>query len=345
MNDTNARITRDSHEAMIVIDGCGRILLLNPAAVKTLGLQQSADHYQNYSEILEETADGRNDPFHQMLINAVSQHDVVHNKVPFFTCEGKKRMFNVACSALYSADGTEVEGAIFNIQDCTLEEYQRLQIRNSLTIWLILLLGACLWDFHSASWAFFGYPFSKDTISWHLIILSMILATVAIYFTQTPLSQCGLGRYKLRRNLIEGIIVTLVGLVGMIGIKKIMIACGSDFFADKPFFDWTYFTMWGAWAYPISVFIQEFISRGVMHESLRRLIPKTWGEWPPIVISSIFFGALHIHLGLAFMVGAALLLSLLGVFYLHQRSIWGLCIPHLILGYALLVLGFAPSMQ
>ena len=49
----------------------------------------------------------------------------------------------------------------------------------------------------------------------------------------------------------------------------------------------------------------------------------------------MFFSALHIHLGLGFMAGSFLLLSVFGILYERQKTIWGLCIPHFLLGLSL----------
>ena len=57
-----------------------------------------------------------------------------------------------------------------------------------------------------------------------------------------------------------------------------------------------------------------------------------------IIISSLYFGALHLHKGLAFMIGATLLLSVFGFIYSRQGTIWGLCIPHYFLGLSLTVI-------
>ena len=51
-----------------------------------------------------------------------------------------------------------------------------------------------------------------------------------------------------------------------------------------------------------------------------------------IMVSSLVFGVLHIAYGLPYMVGASLLLGVLGVFYHRQGNIWGLCIIHYVLG-------------
>ena len=43
---------------------------------------------------------------------------------------------------------------------------------------------------------------------------------------------------------------------------------------------------------------------------------------------------------LILLIAAVALLSLFGLIYIKQRSIWGVCVPHYVLGLALLILGF-----
>ena len=57
-----------------------------------------------------------------------------------------------------------------------------------------------------------------------------------------------------------------------------------------------------------------------------------------VIIASLVFGAVHIHKGIVYMVGAALLLSFFGILYSKQKTIWGLCIPHLVLSWSLRIL-------
>ena len=49
-------------------------------------------------------------------------------------------------------------------------------------------------------------------------------------------------------------------------------------------------------------------------------------------MSALVFGVLHIAYGLPYMLGAALLLGVLGILYHKQGNIWGLCIIHYVLG-------------
>ena len=60
------------------------------------------------------------------------------------------------------------------------------------------------------------------------------------------------------------------------------------------------------------------------------------GAWAEHIAS--FFGAMHIHKGLFYMLGAVALLSVFGIIYRKQKTIWGLCVPHFVLGIAVGIL-------
>ena len=109
--------------------------------------------------------------------------------------------------------------------------------------------------------------------------------------------------------------------------------------AGAPFWDWSK-ANWSDYIYPLTTVLQEFLSRGVIHENLRRIFVGKHSEGAAIIVSSLIFGALHIHRGFMYMLAATALLSIFGVLYRRQNSIWGLCIPHFVLGEIVWYLGF-----
>lgn len=147
----------------------------------------------------------------------------------------------------------------------------------------------------------------------------------------------GIGRVLVIDTLIS---IAVLGL--MILLKWIMLRWGMDdfFIPARPFFAWGKYPLSDYLFYALSVVGQEFVSRGVVYECMRRILPGEHNEVFAIVVSSMIFGAVHVHVGFIYMVGAVLLLSVLGVLYTRQGTIWGLCIPHYILGIALGLLGY-----
>ena len=92
-------------------------------------------------------------------------------------------------------------------------------------------------------------------------------------------------------------------------------------------------------AYILTALVQEFLSRGIMQESLTHVIPGERGETVAIAISTLMFAAIHLHYSPWFMLGAAVLLGVFGVVYRKQRSIWGLVLIHFVFGISAAFLG------
>lgn len=134
----------------------------------------------------------------------------------------------------------------------------------------------------------------------------------------------------LLKNTAFSVVCVLILFVA----KAVLPYVSPGFFGpDKPFWDWSALT-WSQWIYPITAFAQEFISHGIVQESLDRIFTGRHSGWVSIAISSLFFGALHIHKGLAYMICATVLSVFLCIIYKKQRSVWGLTIPHFLLGSA-----------
>ena len=104
------------------------------------------------------------------------------------------------------------------------------------------------------------------------------------------------------------------------------------------------FTILDHLEYMFVVFIQEFVSRGLAYECVRSLFLTRFDENKAngiaVIISSWYFAALHVAYGPTYMIGAFVLLSLFGLLYNKQRTIFGLCIPHFVLGQMIAILGF-----
>lgn len=187
-----------------------------------------------------------------------------------------------------------------------------------------------LWVFVYAVWLSLGCPVPPIFLTNLLLLLSGVL----LFFIPIPKSK-GLSVKNLGKNLAEGIFLAFVCLAVMAGLKAVVMTVSPNMLRDRPFFDFSVLTAWDAF-YAVSVVWQEFIARCVLYEGLSRVTGKK--RLLPLAISSLFFGAVHVHLGLVYMSGAVLLLSFFGLIYIKQRSIWGVCVPHYILGLALIVL-------
>lgn len=208
--------------------------------------------------------------------------------------------------------------------------------RNACYLFISILAALSFFVFFSMAWMYLGKPFPSSLIT-VLVELVGFGIVLLLYrsFDLTPenmgLRIRGCGKYILMDGIVTAVILGVMVLV-KIYLRRAMILSPAE-----PFFHWEKWSLAKTF-YPVTVVLQEFLTRSVIHEAIRQVLPAKNAELAAVAVSSLYFGAMHLYLGLAFMVGAALLLGVFGIVYCKQRCIWGLCIPHYFLGMALFIL-------
>ena len=131
-------------------------------------------------------------------------------------------------------------------------------------------------------------------------------------YTSLTVHDLGLGKgTDLKKTIITDGFLTAVILLAMILVKLFIQRIRPDIIApDAPLFYWNNWEL-SSTLYPITVFAQELMTRGAAQGCLSMVLPEKTPNWVPIIISSLFFGAMHIHKDLIFMIGAMILLSFL----------------------------------
>ena len=332
-----SRILRDVNDGIIAVDHAGNILFTNPRFYKILGIEENVDGRKYASLMMDDSQN--NDDFHQMLLQAIEDKETTQEgKVSYTKKDGTVLKLRVNSSFIYDEETKNSEGVTIEFSDITAEELYAAKYHDSAVSFIVLLAGVCAWVFLYGLWIYLGQPLHVNTMTNILLGISGIMFLVHHHFSSLTLKDVGLSTDRLGHNLLVGTLVTAAGIGLLVIVKMILLRVNPSYFpADRPFFDFERLTIW-EFTYVISVVWQEFVARGVVHESLRRVIPGKYSEAMALVMSSLFFGAIHIHVGLHYMIGAAALLGVLGLLYIRQNSIWGTCIPHYILGVALVVL-------
>ncbi|MBQ6560593.1 MAG: PAS domain S-box protein [Erysipelotrichaceae bacterium] len=332
-----SRILRDVNDGIVAIDHSGTILFTNPRFYEILNIEGNVDGNKYASLMMNDSKN--NDDFHQMLLQAIEEKETTQEgKVSYVRKDGTVIKLRVNSSFIYDEETKNSEGVTIEFSDITAEELYAAKYHDSAVSFIVLLAGVCVWVFLYGLWIYLGQPLHVNTMTNILLGISGIMFLVHHHFSSLTLKDVGLSTENLGRNLLVGVLVTIAGIGLLVIAKLILLKVNPSYFpADKPFFDFKRLTIW-EFTYVISVVWQEFVARGVVHESLRRVIPGKYSEVMALVMSSLFFGAIHIHVGLHYMIGAAALLGVLGLLYIRQNSIWGTCIPHYILGVALVVL-------
>ena len=331
-------ILENAGDGVLVLNDKGTIVYMNPVASRVLCLENK--HVgKSYIVAMADTIENpANDDFTQYLLTAVAEKDVSHKGDVNFVNRSGIRIQMHLTSSYYNADDSR--GVIIQFTDITeLMENRKLRM-DSTVVFFTATVVASLWNFIYAIWEFANRPIPKLYMPPMLYMLGLISFFIIWRKTGFSIADMGLSTVNLKKNLCSGGVVTAIGLAVLFGLKLALMKLKPDFFAGKPFINFAAQPAWIYFYYIFSVFMQEFISQGVMHENLRRLLTGPHKDLLALIFASMLFGSMHVHYGIVYMVGGTMLLLVIGTLYAKQRSIWGILLPHFVLGNALVVLGY-----
>lgn len=339
------RLIHDIEEGIIVIDKDGTVSSVNPKAKKILEVSDSIID-EKYARLIK---DNSNDEFHEMIIDAIADNKTVHKKRIHYRTNSELKTLYIASSVLKDENENKI-GVILSFDDVTLEEKLKNKSRDSAVIFTILVVLLSLWMFACAIFINDEDPISSTLFGRIIMYLPLVFTPVAIYVCGFTIDELGLRTTGIKKHIITDTILTVVSVAIMCIIKLLLIKLVPSFsFYNPPgvFFDFSKYTILERIEYGICVISQEYLSRGLVYECVKRMVSteKTakYADEIAIVVSSLYFAALHIYLGVTYMIGAFILLSIFGIIYKKQKSIWGLCIPHFVLGMMIEILGFTAS--
>lgn len=332
------RITRDLADGVMAIASDGEIVLMNPAAQELLGIDKGLTG-RKYAEIFAH--DPLNDEFHQMLIDALMDAESIKKRqIRFHKEEGTDIYLEVTSSVMWDDSHEKKEGVVLSFSDQTYEIELKKKIKDSCAIYLMLIMCIACWVYDVMIWYHFGKPISASTLSKVLMLMLLPLYPFVKNHTGMSLRDMGFRIKGKGKYIIQDLVIAAILALAMIGMKIFIMRRNPSFFGDKPFFDLERHGIFANLAYAFSVVLQEFITRGVVYETLSYVVDSKHHDGVAVIVSSMIFGSMHLHLSIVYMFGAAALLGVLGLLYNRQKSIWGLCIPHYVLGLLLDMLGF-----
>ena len=327
------RILRDMSDGVLVLDRQGRILFLNEQGRKMLGESKDITGQNYATAFLEQDMAGENDDFHQFVLDAVYDKEHAHSGEADYKARNRElRRFSLTSSFLRSEDGATPIGIVVMFSDVTEIARLNRQRRESSTIFAVLMICVCLYLF---LWSLLRY-LNAEPAGWvmNLMIesISIIMFFIILKTTSFSIRDIGLRVVNAKATFLPDILITIAGTVALVLGKIVLLRVAPGFFPEgAPFWDWSVGTFADI-IYPLTVILQEFLARGVMQENLKRIFTGKYAGAMSIIVSALVFGVLHIAYGLPYMLGATLLLGVLGVFYHKQGNIWGLCIIHYVLG-------------
>lgn len=333
-------ILRDVTDGVLVLDRQGTILFLNPSGRRMLEFGPEAVG-QKYAAVMLQKNQKGNDSFHQFLLDSLDDSENTHKgEIVYTKSDGTEINLRMTTSFLFDESGENYQGVVVQFADITEIVRLRRKQEESSTVFIAGIVYVCFWVFFYTVWDLLGRPLSEHILTQVVQALGVLVFLFILKNTSFTRQDMGLGTKNLLPAIRTDTVIAAVGLGLLILLKLVLIRVVPDFFGtDAPFFNLK--LGWSEIFYPFVVVLQEFLTRSVMHENLRRVIAGKNKEWAAIFVSTILFGVLHIHMGIVYMVGAMILLGALGMLYRKQGTIWGLCIPHYVLGLSLTILGFA----
>lgn len=339
------RLIRDIEEGIIVIDNDGTISSANPKAISILNISEDIVG-KKYVLLFDKD---NNDEFHQMLIDAVKDKKIVHKKRITYKTNNQLKTLYIASSILKDDNDNQI-GVLLSFDDVTNEEKLKIKNRDSAIIFVILVTLLALWMFACAIFINDEDPISYVLFGRFIMYLPLIFTPIATRICGFTIDDLGLRTKGIKKYVKTDILLTILSTVLMIASKLLIVKLIPTFTFYNPedvFFDFSKYTLIQRIEYATCVIAQEYLSRGLVYECVRRMVltdkTKNYVDYIAIVVSSLYFAALHIYLGVSYMVGAFILLSIFGIIYKKQKSIWGLCVPHFVLGCIIDILGFTAS--
>ena len=332
----DTRVLRDFDEGIITFGRDGVIRYINPAASMILGLTDNAVG-KRYQELFG----AENEALWEFLAQATMEKNASHRGDLLFRREdGSVARLNTSCICLRDDKNPRDTSYTIHFEDITEIDVLRRKRRESSAVFIGTMTAVSIWIYVVALWQHTGQRISQEVMTQFIHVIALVMFFYIRHYTHFSLEEMGLKYKGIAKAVKTDCLLTAAFAAILFGAKLILLRVSPGFFpAGAPFWDWSRLN-WSDFTYPLTAVLQEFLSRGVIHENLRRIFVGKYSEAAAIIVSSLIFGALHIHRGFMYMIAATALLSIFGILYRRQNSIWGLCIPHFVLGEIVWFLGF-----
>ena len=326
------RILRDMNSAVIVLDRKGFIRYYNQPAARIFELDEKLESGEQRFTVPEEK--NPNDEFYSYVFDAFRMKGYTHaGHAKYTSPSGRQYEFRLSTSFVDNP-GIENDYVVITINDETQEAALKRKVHDSSTTFSTFLFGFCIWMILYAAWEFFGRPIAADYLTHGVEVLAIVMLIFILARTSLTWRDLGVFSDNLWKNVRTGLIVAACAVAFLFALKGVArLIVPTCFEPEAPFFDIRRFGLRQV-LYILTAGIQEFLARSVMQSNLKRIMVNKHAAVTAIILSSLIFAALHIHLGFLFMIGAAILAGLEGILYEKQQSIIGVWIVHWAFGVA-----------
>ena len=326
------RVLRDMSSAVLVLDRKGYIHYYNQPAARIFELSEGLTDGEQRFTLLE---DGdTNNEFYDYVFDAFRMKGYTHaGHTRYRSPSGKQYTFRLSTSFVDNP-GIENDYVVITILDETREEALKQKMHDSSMTFSTFLFGFCVWMILCAAWEYFGRPIAADYLTHGVEVLALIMLVFILCRTSLTWRDLGVFSDHTGKTIRTALIVAVSAVAFLFAAKGVARLINPNCFEpEAPFFDIRRFGLRQV-LYLLTAGIQEFLARSVMQSNLKRIMPGKHAAVHAIILSSLIFAALHIHLGFLFMVGAAILAGLEGILYEKQQSILGVWIVHWAFGVA-----------
>lgn len=324
-----SRVLRDMYDAVLVLNLQGNIVYANGPAFRMLEIKIDGDFVPGKTRFPLDADQPFNDSFNECIIDAIYHKRATQiHRVNYKAPSGREYAFRMSCSYLHDGDGE----LVITLSDETKAVRLRDKINQSSRIFSTFLYSFCVWIILYALWLFLGSPFPVRWLTNGVEVLGVMMFLYISRFTKMTWQELGLGVKELPRDLKRGAIIGLGSVLFLIALKGIIRLFDPNAFGPQlPFLDLGVFGTTQI-IYIFTAGIQEFLARSVIQGNLRRILTGKFVAFEAIVLSSLIFAALHVHLGFFFMMGAFVLAGLEGIVYEKTGSVYTLWVIHWLFG-------------
>ena len=320
------RAFRDMPGCVLVIGPHGKIVFANKAAQEAMEIGDYVG--RSFAEYFVVFPNSANDPFYEAILDTIrNKHTPHYGRFLYVSPSGRRYAFFLTSSYLLG-EGDEPY-LVITCTDVTAEEAMEHHRRESAFLLVSTILYLCMSMFAYAIWEHFGHPLNVAHFTGALEAASLVLGFLALRFTSLTTEDLGLGTRRLGRNLAVGAGASVAVVAVLAAIKLLLAHMAPDLVAHpEALLVSGHFSPSLIFTGVLAAFIQEFLTRGIMQQSALRILGGRHKHALAVVVSSIMSACLLIAYGPVYMLGAVMLLSMLGVVYDRQKSIWGVVLIH-----------------
>lgn len=310
---------------VLILSKNGTVNYSNPQARAIFEIPEN-NSIKLFKEIIENTEQKNNE-----LVDLVI--DIIHTKnlrksqiIPYTNHSGQTFYLLMSCSKM---SNNEFVFTFSNQSELVHEGQKRIDSTAILTSFFVL---SCLWTIGVSIWIHTGKVFEVGYLTIIMEVIATINMIILLHKTSIHLKDLGFSTEMLIPTLKRTVVRVIVLFTMFCALKLIILQFNPGFFKENtPFWDWKQ-ADFRLIKYMFTAFIQEFLSRGGVQESLSRVFEGKHRKNYAIYLTSIFFMALHFQYGLPMMFGAGALSILLGYFYKKDQNIYGVTIIHYCFG-------------